>query len=231
MLLPTVPADHFCFTRPAPLPTLARVNEELQRSIDYMLARPYPTRRDLADHCVAAQSGGYRAVLVPTSLASDARELLDGTPLKLICAIGFPFGTMDSDAKRFETEVAADAGAHEIELVPSISRLLENDTRPVLREIRDIVEAADERPVNVVIESHLWSEDQLAEIISLVLDSGAHFLSTTIALQGRHASVDAVHHLRELAGDKFGLKVGGLRTLDGAENLLSAGANRIGLSA
>ncbi len=195
-----------------------------------MIARPYPTRKDLEEHCRAAREEGYRAILVPTSLANHAYEILDGSEVKVATAIGFPFGSSDADAKRFEVETAVDCGAHEIELVPNIARLIEGDFKYVLREIRDIVEAADERPVKVVIESHLWPEAQLASVVQLVLDSGAQFLATTIALQGRHASPEAVRHLRELAGDEFGIKVSGLNNLAGAEELISAGADRIGLS-
>jgi deoxyribose-phosphate aldolase len=205
------------------------MNAALHDRVESMLAKPYPTRKDLEEHLRAGTAAGYRAVLVPTSLAELAYEQLENSPLKLACAIGFPFGSSDPDAKRFETEAAVDFGAHEIELVPSIARLIENDYKFVLREIRDIVTAADERPVKVVIESHLWSEDQLASIIEILLDSGAQFLSTSIALQGRHASPEALQHLRELAGPNFGIKVAGLKNLEGAQALISAGADRIGV--
>jgi deoxyribose-phosphate aldolase len=206
------------------------MNAGLNERVEYLLAKPYPTTCDLEQHCESAKREAYRAILVPGNLAERAYELLDGTDVKLACAIGFPFGSSDPDTKRFETEAAVDFGAHEIELVPSIGRLLENRFKEVLREIRDIVEAADERPVKVVIESHLWNEEQLANIAQMILDSGAHFLSTSIALQGRHSSAEAIQHLRELIGPDFGLKVAGLKTLDGAEELIRSGANRIGLA-
>lgn len=203
---------------------------QLNRRVEALLARPYPTRADLEKHCDLARTEGYRAVVVPTSLAELAYELLDGSDLKLCCAIGFPFGSSDPDVKRFETEAAVDFGAHEIELVPVLSRIAEDDYKTLLREVRDVVEAADERPVKVVIESHLWNEDQLARIAEMLLESGAHFLSTSIALQGRHASPEAVAHLRELVGESFGLKIGGFKTLDGAAELVENGAGRIGIS-
>ena len=206
------------------------MNVGLNERVEYLLAKPYPTDTDLEKHCETAKREGYRAIVVPSGVAGRAYELLDGTNVKVACAVGFPFGTSDPDVKRFETEAAADSGAHEIELVPTFGRLAESRYREVVREIRDVVEAADERPVKVVIESHLWNETQLAQIIEMVLDSGAHFLCTSIALQGRHSSPEAIQHLRELLGPDFGLKIGGLKTLDGAEELIASGANRIGLA-
>lgn len=202
----------------------------LASRVEAFVARPYPTQSDLKEHFEVARSEGYRSVVVPSSFLESACELVEGTEVKIACAIGFPFGTIDADVKRFETDVAVDLGAHEIELVPSIPNFISLNYKTVLREIRDVVEAADERPVKVVIESHLWTEEHLAKVIETVLESGAQFVSTTIALQGRHASAEAVRHLRELAGPEFGIKVSGFKTLEGAEEIIAAGADRIGLA-
>ena len=203
---------------------------ELNRRVEALIAKPYPSRADLEKHCQRAREEGYRAIVIPSSLAEAAYELLEGSAVQISCVIGFPFGSADADVKRFETEAAVDFGAHEIELVPTISRLADGDYKFVLREIRDVVEAAEERPVKLVIESHLWNENELASIVQMALDSGAQFLSTSIALQGRHASPEAVKKLIELAGPDFGLKVGGFKTLAGAEEVIAAGASRIGLA-
>jgi deoxyribose-phosphate aldolase len=207
------------------------MNDNLSARVEYLLGKPYPTHKDLEAHFAQARNEGYRAMLVPSGLVEHAYALAGESDVKVVCTVGFPFGTSDPDVKRLETETAVDFGAHEIELVPSIARLAEERYKEVLREIRDVVDAADERPVKVVIESHLWNETQLAKIAEMVLESGVQFLSTSIALQGRHASAEAVQHLRKLVGPAFGLKIGGFKTLDGAETaLLEAGADRIGLA-
>lgn len=207
------------------------MNDSLTAAVEYLLAKPYPTLKDLENHLERAKAEGYRAIVIPSALAGHAYEVIGDSDLKIACTIGFPFGTMDPDVKRFETEAAADSGVHEFELIPNLAALAENHHKQVLREIRDVVDAADERPVKVVIESHLWNETQLSQIVEMVQESGAQFLSTSIALQGRHASTEAVRYLRELLGPDFGLKVGGFHTLDGAEKeIIGAGANCIGLA-
>jgi deoxyribose-phosphate aldolase len=206
------------------------MNPGLNARVEYLLSKPYPTRGDLEKLCETARAEAYRSITVPSGLADPAYQLLEGSEVKLACAIGFPFGTADPDVKRFETEAAVDLGAHEIELVPNLGTLFENRYKVVLREIRDVVESADERPVKVVVESHLWNEAQLAAIADMLVESGAQFLSTSIALQGRHASAEAIQHLRELVGPDFGLKVGGLRVLEGADDLVRGGADRLGLA-
>ena len=155
--------------------------ESVAGRVEALLAKPYPTAKDVDALCNHVRRQGYRSVVVPSSVVEQCYELVADEEMKVCCLVGYPFGQSDPDVKRYEVEIAVDALAHEIELVPSISKVLEGKFAEVLREIRDVVEAADERPVRVNIESALWTEAQLSEVIGLVLDSGAQFLSTSVA--------------------------------------------------
>jgi len=203
---------------------------ESAQQIEALLAKPYPTRKDLEEFCNHARLENYRSVVVPSSLVEHTYDLVADEGLKICCLIGYPFGGTAADVKRFEVELAVDAGAHEIELVPGISVMLEGRYSDVLREIRDVVEAADERPVRVSIELPLWSDDQLAEIVRTVLESGAQFISTSIAPPVQRPVVpEDIAKLRALAGSEFGIKVGGLRNNNEVDSFLEAGANYVGL--
>jgi len=208
------------------------MTNDLSSRVELLLAKPYPTRKDVEAHCNKARAENYRSVTVASSLVELAYDLVADEGVKVSCLVGYPFGQSDADVKRYEVEAAIDFGAHEIELVPSIGRLVEGDYQSVLREIRDVVTAADERSVRVSIEYPIWSEEQLTEIVAMVLDSGAHFISTSVAPPlGREQSVDVVHKLRSLAGANFGLKVGGVKEGGDLLSFMQAGANRIGLLA
>ncbi|MGZ8901710.1 MAG: deoxyribose-phosphate aldolase [Limisphaerales bacterium] len=208
------------------------MTDDLASRVELLLAKPYPTAKDLETHCNKARLNRYRSVTVPSSLVELAYEMVADEGLKICCLIGYPFGQSDSDVKRYETEMAVDYGAHEIELVPCIARLTEGNYQYVLREIRDIVSTADERSVRVSIEQLLWPEEKLREIVSMVLDSGAQYITTSVAPPlGRSLVVGDVEQLRTLAGADFGLKAGGLREADDLSAFVSAGANCIGLLA
>ena len=198
--------------------------------VESLLAKPYPTWKEVETFCNDARLAGYRSVVMPSSLVDVAYESLADEGLKVGCLIGYPFGQSAADVKRYEVEAAVEAGAHEIELVPSIASIVEGRYGEVLREIRDVVEAADERPVKVAIELSLWSEGQLAEMAKMVLDSGAQFVSTSVApALRRPVTKEDIEKLRELLGASFGLKVGGLREPQGIEEMLTAGASVVGL--
>jgi deoxyribose-phosphate aldolase len=208
------------------------MTNEVASRVELLLAKPYPTRKDVEAHCSKARVQKYRSVTVPSSVVELAYELVADEGVKVSCLVGYPFGQSDPDVKRYEVEAAIDFGAHEIELVPSIARLVEGDYHFVLREIRDSIAAAEDRSLRVSIEYSLWSDQQLGEITAMVLDSGAHFISTSIAPPlGREFSVTDVKKLRTLVGEAFGLKVGGLKQDGDVLTFVEAGANRIGLLA
>ena len=206
------------------------MTNDLSSRVELLLAKPYPARKDVEAHCNKARIKKYRSVTVASSLVELAYELVADDGLRVSCLVGYPFGQSDPDVKRYEVEVAVDLGAHEVELVPSIARLAEGDYNAVLREIRDIVAAADERSVRVSVEYSLWSEKQLRDITAVILDSGAHFMATSVAPPlGRELTVGDVKKLRMLVGSEFGLKVGGLKEDADIHAFVEAGANRIGL--
>jgi len=194
-----------------------------------MLASALPTRADLERLCRDASKLGFRSVAVASGLVSIAQTFLDEGEVKLSCYIGHPLGSGDPDAKRYETEVAIDAGASEIEVVPSLAKLKDADYKAVLRELRDIVEAADERPVKVQIEPVFWNSENLHEIVQMVLDSGAHYICTSSTSRSVGEVVDEVKNLRQLVGPKFGLKASLPEGTDSSDMVLAAGADIIGV--
>jgi len=208
------------------MPTLSDM--EIIRRLDHALVRPEATRQDLEKVCAAARAHGFHSVCVSGSRVELARTLLEDSAVRVTGLVGFPLGASDADAKRYETEVAIDHGAQEIETVLNIGRLKDGDHLYVLRELRDIAEAADERPVKVILETGLLTPEQRDLACQLVLDSGAHCVCTGTGLR-TPATIDDVRSLRAAVGAKFGVKAAGLSDLQGALALIEAGATRLGM--
>jgi deoxyribose-phosphate aldolase len=204
---------------------------QLAHQIDHTLLRADATAADIEKLCAEAREYGFFAVCVNGSRVELARHLLEETTIKTVCVVGFPLGAMESDVKRFETEAALDSGAQEIDFVMNIGRLKEGDDRYVLRELRDVAEAADERPVKVILETALLSREEKIRACELVLDSGAHFVKTSTGFSKAGATIEDVKLLRKTVGPEFGVKAsGGIRDVTTALALLEAGANRLGTS-
>jgi len=203
----------------------------LANYIDHTLLKPDATSGDIEKLCSEARLYGFYSVCVNGSHIEAARTLLEETPVKVVGVVGFPLGAMDSDVKRYETEAAVDAGAQEIDFVLNIGWLKEGRDSLLLREIRDIVEAADERPVKVIIETALLEQEQKMRACELVVEGGAQFVKTSTGFSNGGATVEDVKLLRASVGAKFGVKASGkIRDTATALAMIEAGANRIGCS-
>jgi deoxyribose-phosphate aldolase len=203
--------------------------KELARFLDYVMLQPDVTREDIARMCAEAQEYGIGNVCVNSSRVAQAYHLLGDSGVKIVAAIAFPLGAMDGDAKRYEAEVAVDHDAHFIEVVANLGRIKDGDDAYVLRELRDIVEAADERPVSVVIEAPLLSAAEIEKVCDLIVTLGAKGIVTSSGFEGGAARIQDVRQVRERVGESFGVKaMGGITDAAAALAMIEAGATRIG---
>jgi deoxyribose-phosphate aldolase len=190
------------------------------------------TRSGFERLCAEAREQAWSGVCVNGSRVELACALLEESGVRVAALVGFPTGAVEADTKRYETEIAVDEGAQEIDAVINLGRLKEGDRRFVLREMRDIVEAAEERPVKLILEIHLLTRDEISLAVELALDSGAWGIVTSTDWHVPDVKAEDVAWLREKAGAELGIKAAGnIRDEQTAQALIKAGATRIGTTA
>jgi deoxyribose-phosphate aldolase len=206
--------------------------EQLAAFIDHTLLKPAASLAQIEKLCAQAREHNFFSVCVNGSWVAAAYHLLEDSDVKIASVVGFPLGAMTSDTKRFEAEAAIDDGAHEIDLVLNIARLKAGDDKYILREIIDVVEAADERTVKVILETCLLTDEEKIRACHLVVESGAQFVKTSTGFSTSGATIADVKLMRETVGPTFGVKAsGGIRDLPTALAMIEAGATRLGTSA
>ena len=199
--------------------------------IDHTNLRPDATAADIEKLCAEAIEHQLFAVCVNGSWVQHATTYLEDADVSIATVIGFPLGASDSDSKRYETEVAVDNGAHEIDMVMNLGRFIDGDHRYIVREIRDVVEAADDRRVKVILETGYFSDEQIATACTLAVEAEAHFVKTSTGFGPGGATVDHVRLMRETVEQRAGVKAsGGIRDRESALAMIEAGATRIGTS-
>jgi deoxyribose-phosphate aldolase len=204
---------------------------QLAAFIDHTLLKPDASAAQIEQLCAEAREHKFFSICVNGSWVAAARHFLDGSDVKVASVVGFPLGAMSSDAKRYETEVAVDDGAHEIDVVLNIARLKAGEDKYVFRELCDVVEAADERTVKVILETCLLTDEEKVRACQLVVESGAHFVKTSTGFSSAGATIADVKLMREAVGPKFGVKAsGGVRDAQTALAMIAAGATRLGTS-
>ena len=204
---------------------------ELASYIDHTLLKPDATRAQLEQLCAEAAEHQFSTVCVNGSRVELAYSLLEDCDVQVCTVVGFPLGAMEADAKRYETEVAVDVGASEIDMVMNVGRFKDGEHDYIVREIRDVVEAADDRVVKVILETCLLTNDEIAKACKLVTQAQAHFVKTSTGFGNAGATLEHVRLMRETVGQFAGVKAaGGVRNANDAQAMIEAGATRIGTS-
>lgn len=201
----------------------------LARHIDHTLLKPEATSAEIAAAIAeAADLGTYSVCLSPSALPVD----LPGE-LKLAVVIGFPSGKHHSSIKAAEAALAVAEGADELDMVIDIGAAIEGRYADVEADIRAVRDAAP-RPVvlKVIIESAALSDEAIVAVCRAAEEAGADFVKTSTGFHpSGGASVHAVSLMKQTVGDRLEVKAsGGIRTAADAQEMIEAGATRLGLS-
>ena len=202
--------------------------------IDHTLLKPDATQQEIAQLCYEARRYGFASVCVNPTWVSLCAELLKGSDVRVCTVIGFPFGATSSESKAFEAETAIKQGATEIDMVINVGALKARDLNTVARDIRGVVHAAHTHGaiVKVIIETSLLTDEEKTIASLTAKEAGADFVKTSTGFAGGGATVHDVELMRRAVGPQMGVKAsGGVRTREDAENMIRAGATRIGASA
>lgn len=207
-------------------------SSEIARRIDHTLLKADATRSELVKLCEEARTWRFASVCVNTTWVPLCVELLRGSGVMTICVVGFPLGAATSRAKAAETREAVANGADEIDMVINLGKLKSGLHQEVFDDIRAVVDAAQGRPVKVILETHLLDREQKIAACALSKAAGAAFVKTSTGFSGGGATTEDVALMRAVVGPDMGVKAsGGVRNTADAQKMIAAGANRIGASA
>jgi len=204
---------------------------DLASYIDHTLLKPEATREQIETLCAEAAEHKFSTVCVNGSRVELAYSLLEESDVQVAAVVGFPLGAAEADSKRYETEVSIDQGAGEIDMVMNVGRFQDGDHDYIVREIRDVVEAADDHVVKVILETCLLTDAQIEQACKLVVQAQAHFVKTSTGFGSAGATIEHVKLMRETVGQFAGVKAaGGIRDAATARAMIEAGATRLGTS-
>lgn len=196
--------------------------------IDHTLLKPEATPADVDALVAEAKELGVLAICVSPSMLpiTDPGELVVAT------VVGFPSGQVKPEIKAAEAAQAVADGAAEVDMVINIGQAVAGDFDGLEADIRGVVEASGDALVKVIIESAALNDEQIVEACRRSEAAGAGFVKTSTGFHpAGGASAHAVALMRETVGDRLGVKAsGGIRTAEAAEEMIAAGASRLGLS-
>ena len=203
----------------------------LNSLIDYTCLKADATRETIEKLADTAMQHGFAAVCILPIWVKLAAQKLSRSPVKTCSVVAFPLGSNLSLTKAQEAEILVTFGAQEIDMVLPIGPLKERDYAYVLQDIKSVVQASAACPVKVILETCLLTDDEKITACQLAMDAGAAFVKTSTGFSKGGATLHDVALMRKTVGPTFGVKAsGGISTPSFAQELIHAGANRIGTS-
>lgn len=206
----------------------------ISQYIDHTLLKPTATMGEIEKLCDEAKKYHFAAVCVPPPFVKKAKELTEGSNVKVATVIGFPMGYSAVEAKIAEIVLGLIDGADEFDIVINLIALKNNDWVYLANEINHIVPVIKQKgkTIKIIIESGILTDDEIKKCCELYGAAGIDFLKTSTGFAEKGATLEAVKLMRLNLPDSVQIKAsGGIKSFEFAKELIDAGATRIGASA
>ena len=206
---------------------------ELNRYFDHTLLKAEATSDQVLKLCDEALEYHFASVCVNPVFVPLAAGKLAGSDVKVCTVIGFPLGANEPAVKAMEAALAVDEGAEEVDMVINIGKAKEKDFAYIQEEIARVKQASREALLKVIIESSALSDDEIIGCCKAAMAAKADYVKTSTGFHKTGgASAHAVSLMRQTVGETMGVKAsGGIHSLAEAQEMIEAGASRIGCSA
>ena len=206
---------------------------ELNRCFDHTLLKAEATSDQVLKLCDEALEYHFASVCVNPVFVPLAAGKLAGSDVKVCTVIGFPLGANEPAVKAMEAALAVDEGAEEVDMVINIGKAKEKDFAYIQEEIAKVKQASREALLKVIIESSALSDDEIIGCCKAAMAAKADYVKTSTGFHKTGgASAHAVSLMRKTVGETMGVKAsGGIHSLAEAQEMIEAGASRIGYSA
>ena len=202
---------------------------DVAKTIDHSLLRPELTLDEVREGCALARKYDVASVCVRPADVQLAAAELEGSDVLVGTVVGFPHGSSTTSVKVAETLQAVADGADEIDMVLNIGWMKSGEYERVQDDIHQVVEAAQGRPVKVILENAYLTEEEKVEACRRVEAAGAHYVKTSSGFAPSGATLEDVRLMRATVSPTVKVKsAGGVRTLDVLLEYIDAGIDRTG---
>ncbi|MEG0292242.1 MAG: deoxyribose-phosphate aldolase [Anaerovoracaceae bacterium] len=208
--------------------------KEINEYIDHTILKPEATRADIKKLCDEAMYYNFATVCINSHYVPLAREILFDSDVNICTVVGFPLGAMATEAKVFEAGYCLNNGANEIDMVANIGAIKEGNWKLYADDIYSVAKITYEHDalLKVIIETCLLTNAEIFEACRIAVEAGADFVKTSTGFSSGGAKVEHIKLMKEAVhGEALVKASGGIRDLKTANEMIEAGADRLGISA
>ncbi|KAK0648118.1 hypothetical protein B0T16DRAFT_326893 [Cercophora newfieldiana] len=226
---------------------------QIAKYIDHSLLHPTMTDAEISAGLQVAKDYNVAAACIKPYSIPAARKALAGSSVRICSVIGFPHGNSTTAMKLAEAKDAMLLGAHEIDMVVNVGKVLGGDWEYVRNEIFVINRTVTSIPVDgrvdgktgllkVIFENDYLQAEHIVKLCQICTEIGVAYVKTSTGYgfvkqpdgmySYKGATVEHLKLMRENCGPEVKIKAaGGVRTLDEFLYVISLGVERVGASA
>lgn len=208
--------------------------EQLANMIDHTNLKAFADDAAFEKLCDEAKKYNFKMVAINPAQTVRCKKKLEGSPVHVGAAIGFPLGQTTLECKIFETKDAIEKGADEIDYVINVAELKNKNYDYIKKEMEEIVKICREagKTSKVIFENCYLTDDEKRKVAEIAKEVKPDFIKTSTGFGTGGATVEDVKLMKSVVGDEVKVKAaGGIRDLKTALDMIEAGAERLGTSA
>ena len=208
--------------------------EQLANMIDHTNLKAFADDAAFEKLCDEAKKYNFKMVAINPDQTVRCKKKLEGSPVHVGAAIGFPLGQTTLECKIFETKDAIEKGADEIDYVINVAELKNKNYDYIKKEMEEIVKICREagKTSKVIFENCYLTDDEKRKVAEIAKEVKPDFIKTSTGFGTGGATVEDVKLMKSVVGDEVKVKAaGGIRDLKTALAMIEAGAERLGTSA
>lgn len=206
-------------------------SKELAKLINYTNLNNILTESEMKEFLEKAKELNFNSVVVSPTYVSLAKEILDGSGVKVGSVIGFPLGFEDTASKVAEAKALLDKGVDEFEVVINLSYLKDEKYDLIETEIKQIKETIGDKLLKVIIETKALEDYQKANAAKVSQNGGADYVKTATGFVSPNHIFENVNDINIIQKHAPKIKIeifGGIDNYKFANQILTAGADIIG---
>lgn len=201
---------------------------EILAHVDHTELMPTAKWEDIQSLCDTALFYNTASICIPPAYIARAKEYLQGR-MKIDTVIGFPHGYSTTPVKVFEVKDAIANGADEIDMVINIGWLRDGLYDLVLDEVKQLKAACEGRPLKVIIETGVLTDEEKVQMCRIVTEAGADYIKTCTGFNVGKATVEDIQLFKDNIGPNVKMKASsGMTSLAEGEVFLKMGCDRLG---
>jgi deoxyribose-phosphate aldolase len=167
--------------------------KNIERYIEQTVLKPLTTDVDIEKLISEAKKYGFVGICVPPFWVKKAKRDIGEAPIQLVTVIGFPLGYNMTETKIYETELAIQNGADEIDVVWSISAYKSKMTWPKI-ELAKLAQTCHdhEKILKVIIETAYLTDQEIIQACKICSEAGVDYVKTSTGFAPEGATEDHI---------------------------------------